>query len=272
MHNFCCVFFFSFLSMYMCVCVFSNGRKYFPDTLPGHFQACIYAKFIKSSCRQGWPKGLLCCLAFRRCLGPSSVIRTHSYLLKLSHLCPAPERRQTSLGAPCPKGTRGPYSPRHSHHAFVLQGPIVTCALSLLVIWNPHADTERKMFRGAFHKYMDGLLGGAERWGAHRRQFLNCSEQTVELCGWACIKLSASSHMDLRLSSPLPLALSGWSPRLPSEKLQPPLRPGGASPWNTLSHCLPDPHPDTHWPEAGLMRHALMRMTITCTLALPGGD
>lgn len=59
----------------------------------------------------------------------------------------------------------------------------MTCALSLLVTRNPHADTERKGFRGAFHKYLDDLLGGAEWWEAHRRQFLNCAEQTVELCG-----------------------------------------------------------------------------------------
>lgn len=44
---------FFFLSKHVCVCVFSNGRKYFPDTLPWLSQAHIYAKFIKSSCRQG---------------------------------------------------------------------------------------------------------------------------------------------------------------------------------------------------------------------------
>lgn len=41
--------------------------KYFPDTQAWTHEALIYAKFIKSSCRRGWMKGLHCCLPSRMC-------------------------------------------------------------------------------------------------------------------------------------------------------------------------------------------------------------
>lgn len=43
--------------------VFLDGGKYFPATQAWPHWVRIYAKFIKSSCRQGWMKGLHCCLS-----------------------------------------------------------------------------------------------------------------------------------------------------------------------------------------------------------------
>lgn len=66
--------------------VFLDGGKYFPATQAWPHWVRIYAKFIKSSCRQGWMKGLHCCLSSRRCFSSHPVPQSEARFSNL-HEC-----------------------------------------------------------------------------------------------------------------------------------------------------------------------------------------
>lgn len=137
----------------------------------------------------------------------------------------------------------------------------MTCALSFLVIQNPHTDTKRKVFLDSFQECLDGGRGSEQNSSFHLAGPPRVS--------WGHTVFPALTSIGLGSAAPS-LHGSGGSPTSAFLTLAP-------MPWETLSAAhLPRVQPPTGLggDVTTLLSHTgLMKTVITrLPLALPWGD
>ena len=109
MHNFCCVFFFSFLSMYMCVCVcVFEWQKIFSRYTARAFPSTYLCQVYKKQLQTGLTERVALLSGFQKVLG-SQLCHQDTFLPPKTLSPVSCSRKKTNLfGGPMPQRDTGP--------------------------------------------------------------------------------------------------------------------------------------------------------------------